>query len=114
MKLTRHLSILFQPSRVGFQLISLKYFNSKRLTPHLNMKKLLLSVAILCVALISCGPNAEEKKAAQKENEEMVDEKVSEIMESLNESAEEASPAADSAISDTTAAHDHSEEGHSH
>jgi len=114
LKLTRHLSILFQPSRVGFQLISLKYFNSNRLNPHLNMKKLLLSVVVLCVALISCGPNAEEKKAAQKENEEMVDEKVSEIMESLNESAEEASPAVDSVMSDTTAAHDHSEEGHSH
>jgi len=114
LKLTRHLSILFQPSRVGFQLISLKYFNSNRLNPHLNMKKLLLSVVVLCVALISCGPNAEDKKAEHKENEEMVDEKVSEIMESLNESAEEASPAVDSVMSDTTAAHDHSEEGHSH
>tara|TARA_B110000046_G_C12931211_1_gene371538 strand:- start:9 stop:245 length:237 start_codon:yes stop_codon:yes gene_type:complete len=78
------------------------------------MKKLLLSVAVLCIALISCGPNAEEKKAMQKENEKMVNEKVSEIRESMNESTEEASPAIDSVMSDTTAAHDHSAEGHSH
>lgn len=64
------------------------------------MKKLLLSFAIIgLVSLVSCGASDEEKKAMQEANEEIVDEKVDEIMQKLEASSSEQEMVADSAAS---------------
>ena len=47
------------------------------------MKKLFRSAVILSVILAACGPTAEEKAAAQAENEALVNEKIDEIMQNM-------------------------------
>ena len=65
------------------------------------MKKLLLSSLLIAAVAMACGTSPEEKKAAQEENEAMVNEKVNEIMESLDESAAEEMES-DTVTSDST------------